>query len=120
MPAKSTCQPWCEEHKDDYDDSCNMMRCLYKHDKESAASTGSPELDALREQFQALTSLTASADTIFLEVTKSDEDEQPLASLTFWDSNTEDDSAVLETSIAGLRDLHKSLGQAIARLEQCK
>lgn len=118
MPAKPTCQPWCEEHKDDYDDSCNMTRCLYKHDKAPPPLTGNAELDGMAAAIRSMGVGSGSVDTVLLEVTKSEEDEQPLVTLEFWDSTKDLDWPVLETTISGMKDLHAELGRALAVLEK--
>ena len=70
-------------------------------------------------QFKTLGGFPDQIDTIFLEVSYiPDEEEHPEMVLRFRDITKDQDSAVLSTSRAGLRELHSRLGGFIQELER--
>ncbi|MDQ0820569.1 hypothetical protein QFZ79_002861 [Arthrobacter sp. V4I6] len=70
-------------------------------------------------QFWALGGFPDRIDTIFIEVSYiPDEEERPEMILRFRDITKDQDSAMLSTTIAGLKELHSKLGGFIQELER--
>lgn len=117
MPPDSTCQPWCEKHNDAAAE-CLTLRCLYSHD-EDPPPRDQPEAVTLPAQFRALSGFPARIDTILVEVSYVPaEEERPEMVLRFRDIAKDHDSAVLGTTLAGLKELHSNLGGFIQELER--
>lgn len=122
MPATPTCRPWCENHEA-ADDSCNRLIFLFTKSDEPDDGDGresqeqNPAITSLKEQFHGAGLLPDEIDTVFLDVIQTQEDEDPVMLLRFWDSTKDDDSATVTVDLADLRALRASLGRAIKIIE---
>ncbi len=118
MPPDSRCQPWCDEHNDAAAE-CLTLRCLYSDDGDPPAPPDNPEFAALAAHFKALDGFPDQVDTVLIEVSYiPDEEERPELVLRFRDIAKDQDSAVLSTTLAGLKELHTNLGGFIEELER--
>lgn len=118
MPTCSPCLPWCDQHNDAAAE-CLTLRCIYSRDEDPQAPPGPPATASLAAQFRTLGGFPDSIDTIFVEVSYiPGEEDGPEMVLRFRDITKGQDSAILSTTIAGLKQLHAKLGGFIAELDR--
>lgn len=124
MPKSIECQPWCEGH-DEFDPSCQLKRTLYVPEDagyEAVATSDSlqdPALNALKASMKSF-GFPPAVDLVLLNAYQDEDQEQPVIDLAFWQSDDSVDEVTcsLSTSLAGLEELHRCIGEAIQALQK--